>query len=409
MNITTINGNTYSYLRRTNEIVGGIIEEQSYEWNFAPLSQFFTFPELHMFILGITEQCNLRCTYCCYSGSYENNRTHSQKVLMSDDINEIYDFILRTTTKRPVHIAFYGGEPLLQYVLIQFAVHRGDELFGNDVTYSITTNGTLLTPEKMDWLFAHNVEIVISLDGSRTFHNQHRIFLNGQGSFEKVYDALSYILEHYPQYRHLVSLQMTLPTYHNIVKIAEEWHNDSLLKEFEPSNIHGVAANFAQGVAKVEFEKVRMFYKYVIDVYEEHQEWAVLKVLLEEGVSTWKERPILDAGNLVPMATCMPVNTKLYIDANKGISVCEKMADKYRIGSVKDGIDWVKANTLAGEYYERRFKRCKSCPVVRMCNMCLTTIEYTPKQWDILCHNEQTYARAFMFAFCEMAERGLIR
>ena len=409
MHITTNSGNTYSYIRRTNEIVSGLVEEQGYEWNFAPLSVFSAISEVAMFIIGITEQCNMRCTYCCYSGSYKHNRTHSYKALNSQDIDEIYDFILRIKTKKPTHIAFYGGEPLLQYALIQYAVERGSDRLGGDVAYSITTNGTMLTPVKMDWLFAHNIEIVISLDGTKSFHDKYRVFPNGSGSFAQVHNVLSYILVHYPHYRHLVSLQMTFPSYKDVEKIAEEWQKNSVLREYVPSNIHGLAANFSQEVKILYYEEVRTFYNHLIDVYEKHQEWAVLRVLLEECISSWKERPILDAGNMIPMSTCLPVNTKLYIDAKKEIGVCEKIADKYRIGNVKDGLDWGKANALAREYYNRRFDRCKFCPAVRMCELCLTAIEYTPKQWDVLCHNERVYARVFMYVFCEMAERGLIK
>jgi len=99
----------------------------------------------------------------------------------------------------------------------------------------------------------------------------------------------------------------------------------------------------------------------------------------------------------------------LYIDANLQIGVCEKMSDNYRIGSIKDGIDWVKANSVVRDYYNKRVERCKDCSAVRMCNMCLTALEHTDEQWDILCHNEQVYTRVFMYLFCEMAERGLIK
>lgn len=409
MNITTNSGNTYSYIRSTNEIVCGISEEQGYKWNFAPRTFFKSMPEVHLFIIGITEQCNLRCTYCCYSGQYENNRTHSNKFLDSNDIDAIFVFISHFTKKKNLHIAFYGGEPLLQYPLIQYMVVKGHELFGDDLIYSITTNATLLTPDKVDWLMSHHVEMVISVDGTRSFHDKHRLFANGEGSFDKVRDALSYIRATYPNRQELVTLQITLPNFRDIEFIAEEWHNDSLLKDFEPCKINALAANFLQGVERMDYDEERKFYSHLIDVYEKHQNWAVLKTFFEERVDLWKNRPILDAGDLVPMATCMPVNTKLFIDAGMHIGVCEKIADKYRIGNIKDGIDWEKANALAQEYYDRRYDLCKNCPVVRMCELCLTAIEFDSKQWETLCHNEQTYARVLMFVFCEMAERGLIR
>ena len=409
MNITTNSGNTYSYNRRTNEIVSGMVEEQGYKWNFAPLSVFSALPEVYMFIISITEQCNLRCSYCCYSGSYEHNRSHSQNAMERYDIDDIYDFILRISTKRPLRIAFYGGEPLLQYPLIQYAIQRGNELLGDEVAFSVTSNGTLLTPERIDGLMAQHVEMVISLDGTKAFHDKHRTFADGCGSFDKVHEALSYIVEKYPQGLNHVSLQMTLPTYREIDKVAEEWHHDPLLRSFAPSNIHGLAANFVKGVGRADYEDIRSLYEHLLDVYEQHQDWAVLRVLFEECISDWKERPIVAAGNSVPMATCMPVNTKLYIDANKEIGVCEKMADEFRIGNIAEGIDWRKANALVRSYYDRRIERCKNCPAVRMCDMCLTAMEYTEEQWNVLCHNVKVYVRVFMYVFCEMAERGLIK
>lgn len=68
MNIQTVHNNTYSYLRQTNEIVPGVVEDNSYAWTFAPYGEFSSMPEVAMFIIALTEQCNLRCTYCCYSG-----------------------------------------------------------------------------------------------------------------------------------------------------------------------------------------------------------------------------------------------------------------------------------------------------------------------------------------------------
>ena len=133
------------------------MEEQSYAWNFNPLASFYRMPEVDMFIIGITEQCNLRCTYCCYSGEYVNNRSHGMQSLSSNDIDDIFDSIQHVTIKRPLRIAFYGGEPLLKYSLVQYAVVKGLEIWKKDVVFSISTNGTILTPDKIDWIVAHNV------------------------------------------------------------------------------------------------------------------------------------------------------------------------------------------------------------------------------------------------------------
>ena len=51
----------------------------------------------------------------------------------------------------------------------------------------------------------------------------------------------------------------------------------------------------------------------------------------------------------------------------------------------------------------------KKNAIVRVCNVCLTAVEYAAEQWEILCNNEQVYTRVSFFTFCEMAERELIK
>ena len=408
MFIETTRHNIYSYLRQTGEIVPGVVPDDSYVWSFAPLSPFSVMPEADMFILGITEQCNLRCTYCCYSGEYENNRTYSSRTLNKSDIDDIFDFIHKMSPKRPLHVAFYGGEPLTHYALVQYAILNAEKRWGREVLFSITTNATLLTEDRADWLVAHNVKLEISIDGTAPFHDCHRIDHNGNGSYSRMYQALSYLAVHHPEYLPNIQLLMTLPSADVLPSIAEDWHNDAVLGSIAPSHITSVAPNFAKGVAKRDYETLKNQHLKLLDTYEQHPDWLVLKAYLDECIADWKNRPIVDAGRSVPMSTCMPQNTKLYIDAEKQIAVCEKISDHFRIGNVKDGIDWGKANGHVRAYYNKRVHRCDHCPAIRMCNLCLTAMEYNDKQWDVLCHNERVYAQLDMLLFCEMVERGMV-
>ena len=407
MYVETTRHNTYSYLRQTGEIVPGVVDDDSYVWTFEPLKPFKAMPEVEMFILGITEQCNLRCTYCCYSGEYESNRTHSTHSMIIGDIDEVYDFIQAFTSKRPLYIAFYGGEPLTQYDLVQYAIAEGEERWGQDVKFSITTNATLLSGEKVDWLVAHKVKLEISIDGTATFHDRHRIDQLEKGSFSRMYKALEYIATKHPEYSNY-QLLMTLSSVDDLPYIAEEWNKDAVLWNISPSHITGLAPNFTKGVVKKDYEELKDQYLRLLDIYEQHLDWLVLQAFFNECIAYWKDRPIVDAGNSVPMSTCMPFNTKLYIDASKQIAVCEKISDSYRIGTVKDGIDWSQANAHVRSYYNMREHRCARCPAIRVCDLCLTAVEFNDDQWDVLCHNEQVYAHLYMLLFCEMVERRMI-
>ena len=408
MFVETTKHNSYSYLRQTGEIVPGIVADDDYVWTFDPLTPFLTMPDLDMFILGITEQCNLRCTYCCYSGEYANNRSHSTHSMNRSDIDVIFNFISGLSSKRAFRIAFYGGEPLMHYNLVQYAIEKASKLWNGEVTFSITTNATLLTKDKIDWLIAHHIKLEISIDGTAKFHDKCRIDSAGNGSYSRMYQALSYIFQEYPDYIPNLQLLMTLPTFDVLPSIAEEWNNDVILKHIAPTHIAAVAPNFSKGVFRKEFDLLKVQYLKLLDLYEQHQDWLVLKTFFNECIAYWKDRPIVDAGNSVPMSTCMPRNNKLFIDTNKQIAVCEKISDNFRIGTVDEGVDWNEANEQVKMYYNKRVHRCVHCPAIRMCDLCLTAIEFNEEQWNVLCHNERVYARLYMLMFCEMAERGII-
>lgn len=409
MKIQTRSGNIYSYNKQTGEIVGGDISVQLPMWRFAPFVYFESLPEVDSFILGLTEQCNLRCTYCCYSGNYANKRVHNTSSMDSGGVDEIFAFIDSFASRRPIKLFIYGGEPLLNYNLVEYVIDKARKRWNNDVSFTVSTNGTTLTKERIDRLVANNVVLAVSIDGTESFHDRYRVDAWGNGSYSKLYEALSYIKSTYPEYTKKMSLIMTLASFDKIAEIAEAWHNDEILHDMAPTMMNSLVPNFTQGVDRADYEEVKEFYNTLLDTYEKHQDWVVLRKLFESCVAYWKERPIFEPMSAVPMATCLPNNTKLYIDTNLQIGVCEKMSDNYRIGSIKDGIDWNKANDIVRNYYNRRVTRCKNCYAVRMCNMCLTAIEYMDEQWDVLCHNEQVYTRVFMYVFCEMAERGLIK
>lgn len=408
MYIETTRHNIYSYLRQTGEILPGIVADDKYVWTFDPNKPFTTMPEVEMFVLGITEQCNLRCKYCCYSGEYHSNRTHSNHNMSAKDIEEIYDFIDQMTSIRPLRIAFYGGEPLTLYELVQYAINKAEERWNKNVLFSVTTNATLLSKEKIDWLMSHHVKFEISIDGTAKFHNRNRVDQAGNGSFHKTYQALSYIVNEYKDQLPNIQLLMTLPSVEDLPDIAEEWQSDPVLRQLTPSHITGLAPNFAKGVTEKEYEILKEQYLALLDIYEKHQDCSVLKAYFDECIAYWKDRPIVDSGYSVPMSTCMPRNTKLYIDANKQIAVCEKISDSYRIGSIQEGIDWKKANSYVATYYNKRVHRCSHCPAIRVCDLCLTAIEFNEEQWDVLCHNERVYVKLYMMLFCEMAERRMI-
>lgn len=409
IDIVTNNGNRYSYIRHSGEIVKGSVSD-SQEWDYDSLHSFESMSNVEYYVICITEACNLRCTYCCYSGSYVDRRTHSSNAMQRGGIDDAYDFIQSFTSKRPITIAFYGGEPLTNYDVVQYAVMRGREIWEDDVRFSLSTNGVLLTPEKLEWLIEHKVKLCISIDGPKIINDRQRIDSLGIGSFAQVHNVLAYLNEEHCDYlKQDVALLMTLVSPEDIPVIAEQWNEDEVLRFLEPTRISSLAPNFAIGVSKADYEEVKLQCEQLLDLYVVHTDWVVLRKYLMQCIENWKNRPIMDAEDLMPMPTCLPTTNKLYIDSQGEIGVCEKISDKYRIGDVHNGIDWTKANELTKIFYDIRKDRCGNCFAVRMCNMCLVNVEFNEGQWDILCHNERVYNKLHFWLFCEMAERGLLK
>jgi radical SAM protein with 4Fe4S-binding SPASM domain len=133
-------------------------------------------------VWNITRTCNLRCVHC-YSDSMaakypgELNWEQMQSVVMDLAAYQIPSLLLS------------GGEPLIHprfFNLVDLATEAGLKL-------TISTNGTLITPEKAALLKAANVAYVgISLDGIGEIHDQFR---GKEGAFKAAVDGFRYCNE----------------------------------------------------------------------------------------------------------------------------------------------------------------------------------------------------------------------
>jgi radical SAM protein with 4Fe4S-binding SPASM domain len=83
---------------------------------------------------------------------------------------------------------FWGGEPLLEWDLIQKAIGYAEKHLGqpHGVEFGGTTNGMLYTPDKVEWGVEHNSVFLLSLDGIEQVHDLHRKQPSGKGSWKIV-------------------------------------------------------------------------------------------------------------------------------------------------------------------------------------------------------------------------------
>ena len=167
---------------------------------------------LNMIILQVTQQCNLRCRYCAYSGIYEH-RKHENRRMSIETAKKGIDFLIdHSTEMNRLVISFYGGEPLMEFELIKECIIYAERVSeGKPVIFNMTTNGTLLNDKNVDFIQQHNVRLMISLDGPREIHDKNRRFAsNDQGSFDKIMLNMDNIKARYPEYYNKILFSVVL-------------------------------------------------------------------------------------------------------------------------------------------------------------------------------------------------------
>ena len=153
-------------------------------------------------ILQVTQNCNLRCEYCIYSGNYDT-RKHSNNRMSFEIAKKSIDFLIEHSKKRnKIYIGFYGGEPLLEFSLIKKCIEYIEKVaVGKEIGYVMTTNATLFTDEIIDYIVKHKFKLTISVDGPREIHNRSRIFANREeGSYDIMIKNIEKIHLKYPKY-----------------------------------------------------------------------------------------------------------------------------------------------------------------------------------------------------------------
>jgi uncharacterized protein len=135
--------------------------------------------------LNVAQDCNMRCKYC-----YGNGGTYSQNGYMNfDTAVRAINWFARSSPQRKLSVIFFGGEPLLNFILIKYLVHyieNAGHLKHKQFEYSITTNGTIFNQEIIAFLNKHRFNVTISFDGDKQVQNYNRPMRDGRASYRLV-------------------------------------------------------------------------------------------------------------------------------------------------------------------------------------------------------------------------------
>ncbi len=142
--------------------------------------------------------CNLRCKYCFYLDTLENREVKNYGFMSIETLENLVknatDFAGDILT-----IAFQGGEP----TLVGLDFYKSFIEFCNKykkptqkINFAIQTNGIVIDDEWAMFLKENNFLVGISLDGTKESHDNFRVFEDGKGTYNAVFNAIKTLEKH---------------------------------------------------------------------------------------------------------------------------------------------------------------------------------------------------------------------
>lgn len=122
--------------------------------------------------LVVSNFCNFNCHYCFLNEEHklrDNSELNKPSNMDYSVAEEAINFMIGNLKKNGnnvLSIEFFGGEPLMNWTLIKevLDVFGNGENVGIEIEYIITTNGSLINNEMIDYFEKYNISVIISYD-----------------------------------------------------------------------------------------------------------------------------------------------------------------------------------------------------------------------------------------------------
>ena len=153
-------------------------------------------PILKSLCLHIAHDCNLRCGYC-FAGTGDFG---GYRAMMSKETAEkaVEFAIAGSKMRHNLELDLFGGEPLMNPEVVKHVINyvrRREFETGKNIKLTLTTNGTLLNDDIIQFLNDNRVMLVLSLYGKKEPHDNMRPFPNKTGSYDAAVRGFKKVIE----------------------------------------------------------------------------------------------------------------------------------------------------------------------------------------------------------------------
>jgi len=300
---------------------------------------------------SLTHNCQLRCNYC-YAGEKVSKSMSKETMLKA------IDFAFKEPMQK-FEFGFFGGEPLLEWELLQFATLKIENIAKEkniELVKTVTTNGILLNDAKTKWLREHGFYVVISIDGNEAMHNTHRLHANGSGTFEDVKNSILTLQKEYSKGEYCTN---SVVTPQNI-----EHLNDSVVYLFEELKVDKInlAMDYFGNWEDNSEAYIKIFNAlgdYIIKQYQNSRDITV-------NILDDKIRSAIESG----CSACGFAEQKIGVAPSGTLYPCERLigddTGALAIGDVFSGFDASKRANLIAQRGNTNLE-CQTCPVKSRC------------------------------------------
>lgn len=312
-------------------------------------------------VLHLVNECNLRCTYCYADGGEYGA---PQKYMSVETAKQAVDYLLEHSyDEKSVTIVLFGGEPFINWKVLKYVVEYSEgegRKKGKIVNYSLTTNGTLLSKEKIDFLNQYSIGVSVSMDGSEEIHNRNRPFEGGQGSYDRVKTNAIRLIES----------GRTAPV-GTRVTLAKEFEDiskslDELLRfGFSEAGFAPVSeSDMKLALSNDDLNKMLKQFVEVSEVYVEH---ALKNEYLGFSNLTNLLKELHNGEN--KSYGCGAGLGFFAVSPDGGLYLCHRFNEdeRFKMGNIYDGLDRKKQKQLLEELHVENKQSCQSCSLKNIC------------------------------------------
>lgn len=240
--------------------------------------------------------------------------------------------------------------------------------------YGMTTNGTLLNKEIIDYLVHNKFNLSISLDGNK-YHNEYRVFKNGKNSFDILFNNILIIKNSYPDYyKNSVNFNVVLHNKNPQTELIDFFLSIDKYPRISNLSTRNIDIENLIKLKKIVQKLPNKILKpsFILPLFTKHNSSNIVNDYL--SLKNLKHLHFNNEFGLLHTGTCFPFSRRLYIKNDGYIYPCERIGNSYFMGKIdnnKVNIDPEKIAKRYNNYLESLSSYCLNCYNNLSCSHCM--------------------------------------